>query len=609
MENTYRKLWKIADNLRGTMNKRELNELIALSIFVSHKDRKALQNLMQTNANDIVNTIYDIINGTGVEFDYFNRNRLNNVKPGILFEIFKTLLDIDPIQDSDIIAMLDEEYNLGTPAFINELMVKIADIGVTDTILDPTFGLGTIYDSVLKENSQQVITGQEINDYTADLAKIRLYCLGASNAQVYVGNSLTKPIFLSNEKRYSRVIMHPPFGLRATKDIEDALNNDPFNRFTFGIPPRSSLDWAFIMTGLSGLEQNGKGVFLVSNSTLFMASQVKKIRDNFLAADLIEAVIGLPEGLLYPYTNIPTAILVINKDKKHLKNHVRMINATKLPTTKEKLKVCLTEESIEKILTALNNQTDISGFAGTIRNEDIRKQDSILVPEHYIKDTIYQVKDDLKIDINMEKWSEADTFKLVDVAEVYRGFNVTAKDESSDGKYDLIKISNISDGKVDYNNLSKTNVKENTRVDNYQIESGDILLSVRGTTDKLAYIDEAKPNTLLTSNLVGIRPNKDLIEGQWLFEYLNSPLGLAELDAARVGTTIAQIPMKGLANIKVPRLSLSKQQKAIEAYSEKQQDLEKRLAAILAEMNQIKNDLYEEMGISKIYEVIQEEEQ
>ena len=80
-----------------------------------------------------------------------------------------------------------------------------------------------------------------------------------------------------------------------------------------------------------------------------------------------------------------------------------------------------------------------------------------------------------------------------------------------------------------------------------------------------------------------------------------SPLGLAELASIRVGTTIAQLPMKGLAIVKVPKLPLEEQQMMIAAYQDERSVLDKQLSEILKKLQHSKEQLYQEMGIADVY--------
>ncbi|SFE94474.1 N-6 DNA methylase [Trichococcus pasteurii] len=606
--NTKELLYRLTSELRGKMSMDDLSKLVVVCIFISHDNRRTLSELMQLHKNELYNRLYEKEQETGIELNALGFSGiLSTLSTETVLEVYKFLLSIDPQNDSDLVmdmTVSSADFSV-TPKSINKLMIALADINEESRILDPAFGIGSTYEEVLERNPGQKIVGQELNPTIYSFALVYLYCLGATGTEVFQGDSISAPRF-TNQK-FDRVITNAPFGIRATNETWHMVQNDPYNRFRYGLPPKSSLDWAFIMNGLEALEGEGKAVFSVSNSALFMGGQVTKIRENFLAADLIEAVIALPSGLFSPYTQIPTAILVINKNKQRLINKIRMINATSVPIIKTKASVTLAEESLRKIIEAYEGNDDAEGFVKSVDSDEIRKQDSILLPEQYVKDTVYKIDDDMVIEIDAAKWTEADTVKLADIAEIYRGFNAISSDEAADGKYAFIKISDLNNQEVEFSKLAKGNVKENTKVENYQIQKGDILLSARGTTDKFARITEDRAHTLVTQNLVGIRPKKNMVDSRWLLEYLTSPLGLAELASIRVGTTIAQLPMKGLATVKVPKLPLEEQKKMMDAYQGERSLLDKQLSEITMKIQQQKEQLYQEMGITDVYTQRKEE--
>ena len=601
-------LYRLTSELRGKMSMDDLSKLVVVCIFISHDNRRTLSELMQLHKNELYNRLYEKEQETGIELNALGFSGiLSTLSTETVLEVYKFLLSIDPQNDSDLVmdmTVSSADFSV-TPKSINKLMIALADINEESRILDPAFGIGSTYEEVLERNPGQKIVGQELNPTIYSFALVYLYCLGATGTEVFQGDSISAPRF--TKQKFDRVITNAPFGIRATTETWDMVQNDPYNRFRYGLPPKSSLDWAFIMNGLEALEGEGKAVFSVSNSALFMGGQVTKIRENFLAADLIEAVIALPSGLFSPYTQIPTAILVINKNKKRLINKIRMINATSVLVIKTKASVTLAEESLRKIIEAYEGNDDAEGFVKSVDSDEIRKQDSILLPEQYVKDTVYKIDDDMVIEIDAAKWTEAGTVKLADIAEIYRGFNAISSDEAADGKYAFIKISDLNNQEVEFSKLAKGNVKENTKVENYQIQKGDILLSARGTTDKLARITDDRPHTLVTQNLVGIRPKKEKVDSRWLLEYLTSPLGLAELASIRVGTTIAQLPMKGLATVKVPKLPLEEQKKMMDAYQGERSLLDKQLSEITMKIQQQKEQLYQEMGITDVYTQHKEE--
>ena len=47
----------------------------------------------------------------------------------------------------------------------------------------------------------------------------------------------------------------------------------------------------------------------------------------------------------------------------------------------------------------------MEGFVKSVNSEEIRKQDSILLPEQYVKDTVYKIDGGTVIKIDAEKWN------------------------------------------------------------------------------------------------------------------------------------------------------------------------------------------------------------
>lgn len=99
-----------------------------------------------------------------------------------------------------------------TPEKLVKLVQKLADINMNDTVLEPSAGLGSLLVGLNKANIQCV----EINPVLAEILK-------AKGFETYNGSFED---FISF-KRYSRIIMNPPFGRRL-----DAIHiNRAFNNF------------------------------------------------------------------------------------------------------------------------------------------------------------------------------------------------------------------------------------------------------------------------------------------------------------------------------------------------------------------------------------------
>ena len=94
--------------------------------------------------------------------------------------------------------------------------------------------------------------------------------------------------------------------------MEAAL--DPYNRFEYGIPPKSIGDYAFIQHMLKSLSDDGRMAVVLPHGALFRGASEGIIRQRILEDNLIDAVIGLPENLFYG-VSIPATIVIFKKNR------------------------------------------------------------------------------------------------------------------------------------------------------------------------------------------------------------------------------------------------------------------------------------------------------
>jgi type I restriction enzyme M protein len=89
---------------------------------------------------------------------------------------------------------------------------------------------------------------------------------------------------------------------------EAFYDNDPFNRFKYGIPPKSSADWGWVQHMFASLKDGGRAAVVLDTGAVARgsgsrsANKEKKIRQAFVEKDFIEGVVLLPENLFYNIT-------------------------------------------------------------------------------------------------------------------------------------------------------------------------------------------------------------------------------------------------------------------------------------------------------------------
>jgi type I restriction enzyme M protein len=113
-----------------------------------------------------------------------------------------------------------------------------------------------------------------------------------------------------------------------------------------------------------------------------------EIRKNIVNADLVDAIIALPDKLFYT-TGIPVCIWIINRNKKN-PGKTLFIDARKFGQLVTRKLRELTDEDIRKIAdTYINWQNnekyeDIQGFCKSAPLEEIRQHDYNLTPGRYV---------------------------------------------------------------------------------------------------------------------------------------------------------------------------------------------------------------------------------
>ena len=191
------------------------------------------------------------------------------------------------------------------------------------------------------------------------------------------------------------VLANPPYGLNDYGiDIITGQKDRP--RWQFGVPNKGEGEYAFMMTILNMLNDEGKAVVVLPLGTLFK-DITSTYREKIIAKDWLEGIVVLPSSMFHT-TTIPVCLWIINK-KKEINDQSKtfIVNASNDFTKVGKLN----EWNDEKSSGAYNNRETIKGYSGYIDLEKITKNKYNLSVSRYISEE--KVKKDINLeDINNE---------------------------------------------------------------------------------------------------------------------------------------------------------------------------------------------------------------
>jgi len=305
-----------------------------------------------------------------------------------------------------------------TPHKVSELVAKLARPKPGDRICDPACGSGGLLIEVAKEVNDRnfALFGMESNGSTWALARMNMFLHGADSARIEWCDTLNSPALVENDRlmKFNIVVANPPFSL--DKWGAEEAQNDRYNRFWRGIPPKSKGDWAFISHMVeAALEQEGRVAVVVPHGVLFRGAAEGRIRTKMIEENLLDAVIGLP-GNLFPTTSIPVAILIFDRSREkgganQNRREVIFVDASRdyLPGKNQN---ALSDDHIRKIVDAIKERQTVEKYAHMATFEEIKENDFNLNIPRYV-DT-FEEEEEINIDAVQKEIDQLES-ELVEV--------------------------------------------------------------------------------------------------------------------------------------------------------------------------------------------------
>lgn len=357
-----------------------------------------------------------VLEGVLTTVDFNDKNRMNDATLRELIAHFsKKRLRTEDFENSDMFGAAYEYLikqfattagkkagEFYTPNEVVKVIAKLMDPEEKMSIYDPTCGSGGMLIEAIKEiknknqNTLDVnLFGQDSNITTWAICKMNMILHGVTHADIQKGDTIRDPKNREKDgslKQFDRIMANPPFSLK--KWGEDAITED--SRFTYGIPPKSYGDLAFVEHMIASLKSTGKMATVVPHGVLFRSGAEGKIRQGIIEDDLIDAIIGLPSALFYG-TGIPAAILVINKNKsEERKDKILFINASN-EYTSGKNQNKLESEHINKIVETYKKYEEVEKYSKIITKKELEETDYNCNISRYVDTTEQEEEIDIKL--------------------------------------------------------------------------------------------------------------------------------------------------------------------------------------------------------------------
>jgi len=275
-----------------------------------------------------------------------------------------------------------------TPSEVVRLLVEIIEPAEGMEVYDPTCGSGGMliqsqqYIEEVGGSSRNLhLHGQEDNGGTWSICKMNMILHSIGGADIRNEDTLYSPQHLTDEgelRTFDRVIANPPFSQNYSK--VGMMLPDRFH--TFMPESGKKADLMFVQHMVASLKANGKMAVVMPHGVLFRSGEERTCRRHFIENGILEAVIGLPQGLFYG-TGIPACVLVINKADSAKRNSVLFINADR-EFKENKNQNSLRPEDIEKITHVFHQSQEVSKYSRLVSKEELEQEEYNLNIRRYV---------------------------------------------------------------------------------------------------------------------------------------------------------------------------------------------------------------------------------
>jgi type I restriction enzyme M protein len=350
---------------------------------------KAIEGLMAENT--VLHKVLDI------QFDRsFGNKTISDAKLRALIDHFSDVrLRNEDFEFPDLLGaayeyliseFADEEGKKGgqfyTPRDVARLMVRLVKPQENTRIYDPCTGSGgmlILAKQYVEEHGGNPdnlsLFGQDDNGNAWTICRLNMILHGIKNADIQQGDTLLNPTHLDENNRLRRfhyILSNPPFSQDYKKDEMQFQE-----RFSFFCPEiGKKADLMFVQHMLSVLQPGGIIATVMPHGVLFRGGVEKRIRQDFIEEDKLEAVIGLPPNLFYG-TGIPACILVMRREgtkSPERQGKVLFINAD-ADHGERAAQNYLRPEDIEKIVTTFEEFRPVDGYATVVTRKELAEND------------------------------------------------------------------------------------------------------------------------------------------------------------------------------------------------------------------------------------------
>lgn len=453
----------------------------------------------------------------------------------------------------DIVLNLEDIGSFGlpkgaVPSSIVKLAMRILDIKSGDNVADLCCGRGDFITTASIGTPRASYTGVELNYKNLAIAEMRSDILGRVFS-LHIGTPFSW--YSSNPTgQFNKIFSLHPFGVKAIGHSDMEIIRESMSAKMNCNARNISSDWFYTEAICNLLAEGGKAVTVMSDASTW-SQRDQMIRRYYAENGLVEAVISLPERMLYG-TFKKTTLLVLSSGNEK----IRFIDASSMCSSDRGLQGrrvnTFSDNNINEIINALSGDESISVLADI---NSLRENDYSFATDRYIEEE-YSVENGVCF---------GDIIKHVTRGAMLTASELDAITSTKPTQNRYLRISDIQNDIISDDLPFIEAVDERLR--KYCLKDGDLILSKIGYPQKICVAEVKEDTTILaTGNLYIITLDQEKVEPYYLKAFFKSRKGQAALKSITSGAAMPSISVGQLKSLVLPLPDMTKQKKIAIAF-------------------------------------------
>jgi type I restriction enzyme M protein len=571
----------------------------------------ALEQLGNSRHNPLAKYLHQIVPSVA-ELKSLPVQELRSLVEWVSAQPFETHQDRRRLLDRlDSILYKSQDKHSGqffTPPTVLQLLVELAAPTAGERVYDPCFGFAGLLTTSLGYVQRHApdraprggqpllqVSGIEINSSSYTIGLTRLALAGIADPQIELGNALERtPMNSPQRGEFDLVIANPPWGGK--------IDLDGLDYFPIQTSDSAAL---FIQHAMMQLRPGGRAVIVVPPSILFGSGAVQKVRHWLLEQHTIEAVIGLPDGSLHPYTNITPTILVVRCGGPT--RSLRMIDGSSLSSPKTSGEGTQLVQSIVTAFTDPVAHPIGNCDSWTVTVESVSAIGWDLTPKRRDQSSLELILNSLPRGIEIRSLGDVcaitsgRSYRSNDLQETppLSNLNPSPKTLLPDVERSTlsqqrplafahtpipyIRIRDVQDGMVSKASSWLGPVAASSAESKWRLGVDDVLLSKSGTIGKAGIVRDGAIGAIAANGFFVLRAEDGVIDPHFLLAYLQSKECRAWMDDRAQGSRIRHLTLALLRKLPIPVPAIQVQQRVAEQHRRYRVDGLSFLAELLSE--------------------------